>query len=263
MFNISDMKKIMQITLILLLNSIGYAQTNNIGIATYSIKMLKDTVGNKKILNDNYKKYNIKDGAGKEKIDGFLKLINKNISDLDNVEYKLIFNKNNSFFYNVEIMNENENDLSSMIKNIIVQSEHKFIFNFDNDTITKQTEYDGIKYVIKTHKDSLNWKLINEQQKIGKYNCYKAITFNKKKYPSGIKKELVTAWYCTDIDVKSGPNRYVGLPGLIIQLQEGKKVFNLEKIKFNKKEKKIKPLKGKVVTEKEFEKIWKKDMNNY
>jgi GLPGLI family protein len=257
------MKIIIQHILPFFFSVIIYSQNNNVGIATYSIKMLKDSLHSKSIRDNNYKKYNVKDDASKKKIDGFLKIINKNISDLDNVEYKLIFNKNKSYFYNVEIMNENDDNLSNMIKNIVIQSQYKFIFNFSSDTITKQTEYDGVKYLIKTHKDSLNWQLIDEKRKIGNYTCFKATTFNKKKYPSGVKKELVTAWYCKDILVKSGPNRYVGLPGLIIQLQEGRKVFNLEKIKFNKKEKKIKPLKGEIVTETEFEKIWRKDMNNY
>ena len=67
----------------------------------------------------------------------------------------------------------------------------------------------------------------------------------------------VTAWYAPEIPVSQGPENYYGLPGLILEVNDGKTVILCSKVVLNSKEKvTIKPsTKGKVVTEKEYNKI--------
>ena len=71
------------------------------------------------------------------------------------------------------------------------------------------------------------------------------------------KEIVVTAWYTPDIPINQGPENYWGLPGLILEVNEGKTIILCSKIVMNTKEKKeIKaPSKGKEVTQAEYDKI--------
>ncbi|WP_298394391.1 GLPGLI family protein [Flavobacterium sp.] len=72
----------------------------------------------------------------------------------------------------------------------------------------------------------------------------------------------ITAWYTMDIPVNQGPEGYWGLPGLILEVNDGKTTILCSKIVINPKEKtEIKaPSNGKVVTQKEYDDIVTKKM---
>jgi GLPGLI family protein len=62
-------------------------------------------------------------------------------------------------------------------------------------------------------KDSLidrEWKITNETKIISDYKCLKAIS-NKNSFE-------LTAWFTEDLDAKTGPDYYDGLPGLILEI---------------------------------------------
>ena len=79
------------------------------------------------------------------------------------------------------------------------------------------------------------------------------------------KEVVVTAWYTPEVPVNQGPEGYWGLPGLILEVNDGKTVILCSKIVLNPKEKAvIKPsTKGKVVTQKEFDEIVVKKMEEF
>jgi len=66
----------------------------------------------------------------------------------------------------------------------------------------------------------------------------------------------VTAWYAPEIPVSQGPDNYWGLPGLILEVNDGKTVILCSKIVLNSKEKvEIKAsTNGKVINQKEYDK---------
>lgn len=76
------------------------------------------------------------------------------------------------------------------------------------------------------------------------------------------KEITITAWYTMDIPVNQGPEGYWGLPGLILEVNDGKTTILCSKIVINPKEKtEIKaPNNGKVVTQKEYDDIVTKKM---
>jgi GLPGLI family protein len=135
------------------------------------------------------------------------------------------------------------------------------------------------EFLIKETLPTLDWQLTQESKKIGDYTCYKATAIKKlndsdagiirdKKAKNDSKTNFlkdeeqptevaVTAWYTPDIPVSQGSDNYWGLPGLILEVQEGKTVILCSKIVMNTKDRKeIKaPTKGKVVTQKEYEDI--------
>ena len=133
------------------------------------------------------------------------------------------------------------------------------------------------EYLITDELKNWDWELKGETKKIGEYFCYKAMTIikvsnaQKKEYKDYLKNKLkqrtnlfemnepkdqiVTAWYTLEIPVNHGPYKYSGLPGLILELNDGEVIFLCNKVVLNSEDKvKIKaPTKGKVLTQKEFD----------
>ena len=66
---------------------------------------------------------------------------------------------------------------------------------------------------------------------------------------------IVTAWYTLDIPISQGPGEYWGLPGLILEVSEGRTAILCSKITINPKEKIAieAPKKGKKISQKEYQ----------
>lgn len=79
------------------------------------------------------------------------------------------------------------------------------------------------------------------------------------------KEITITAWYCPEIPINQGPEGYWGLPGLIMEVNDGKTNILCSKIALNIKEKaEIKaPTNGNKVTQKEFDETIMKKMEEF
>jgi len=77
------------------------------------------------------------------------------------------------------------------------------------------------------------------------------------------KDRTVTVWYTPEIPVSHGPDKYWGLPGLILEVNADKTHILCSKIIVNPKDKVVikLPKKGKKVTRKEYEVLMEKQMN--
>lgn len=150
----------------------------------------------------------------------------------------------------------------------------------------------GKEFLVKDTLQRIKWELTQETKQIGDYLCFKATAKvknaasdfrnfrmreeNKEKkaeteankktsmLPEGeVPKETeVVAWYTPDIPVSNGPENFQGLPGLILEVNNGRTVVLCSKVVLNVKDRKeIKaPANGKVVTQMEFDAIMKKKM---
>ncbi|ESU29587.1 hypothetical protein FLJC2902T_00550 [Flavobacterium limnosediminis JC2902] len=164
--------------------------------------------------------------------------------------------------------------------------------NVKEKTYTVDKEFMSKEFLVVDSLPKLNWKLSGETKKIGDYTCYKATAIKpvsasdfrnarlkkeeeaKKGEESKEKKtnfmaefdmpkEIeITAWYTPEIPINQGPEGYWGLPGLILEVNDGKTVIMCSKLVMNSKEKvEIKPSKkGKVVSQKEYDEIVVKKM---
>lgn len=167
--------------------------------------------------------------------------------------------------------------------------------NIKEKQYTIDKEVFGKEFLIKDSLPNLKWVLTEETKKIGDYTCFKATAVKeasksdfrnyrrkeeKKKEETtntekkdekktnffeeiDLPKEItVTAWYCPEIPVSQGPDEYWGLPGLIMEVNDGKTVIMCSKLVMNVKEKaEIKaPTGGDKVTQKEFDEIMIKKM---
>ena len=167
--------------------------------------------------------------------------------------------------------------------------------NVKEKSYTVDKEFMGKEFLVKDSLPNLQWKMESETRVIGGYNCFKATAVRpasktdfrnlrpKKEDSSTTKpadavkktnlmdeldmpKEVtITAWYTPEIPVNQGPENYWGLPGLILEVNDGKTVILCSKVVLNPKVKtEIKAAtKGKVTTQKEFDEIVLKKMEEF
>lgn len=142
--------------------------------------------------------------------------------------------------------NEKESQLSKIsnivfsVKSFFYENKRGQLFSIiDNLSIKSNSNY--------------NWELLSETKKIDNYNCYKAICYKKFYTKKGEEvNQLVTAWYSPEINLNYGPNGYMGLPGLILELEYDKTKIVAKEINFLVKDLKIDFPKNKEVTEDEY-----------
>ena len=143
--------------------------------------------------------------------------------------------------------------------------------NIKEKRFSNQTEIMGKRFLVKDKLPEYKWELSSETKNIGNYTCYKAtfteeveniqMTFDIGEAKEEKKKETIitTAWYTPQISVANGPGNYQGLPGLILEINDGKKIIVCTEIILKPFEKNTikEPKKGKVVSQNKFLKIQK------
>lgn len=154
-------------------------------------------------------------------------------------------------------------------------------------------EFMGKAFLVRDSLPKIKWQMTGDSKQIGGYNCFKATAVlpasksdfrnfrlkddrqddkkdDKKEVAKADDKKTnfmeniempaeinVTAWYAPEIPVNQGPEKYWGLPGLILEVNDGKTMILCSKIVLNPKEKAIikEPTSGQVVTQKEYDEI--------
>lgn len=143
--------------------------------------------------------------------------------------------------------------------------------NISTKGYVNKREISGKRFLIKDKLPVHDWKMSSETKKIGKYTCYKATRSREVEKSSFMmtdgeteekKKKITittTAWYTPEIPISNGPRMHWGLPGLILEVHEGKKSIVCSELIVNpsKKVKITIPKKGKKVTQEKFDKIMK------
>lgn len=139
--------------------------------------------------------------------------------------------------------------------------------NVKEKSYAVDNEFMGKEFLVKDSLPNLKWKMEAETRVIGGYNCFKATAVKqvsktdfrnlrpkKEETPTSKpveetkktsfmdalempKEMIVTAWYTPEIPVNQGPEGYWGLPGLILEVNDGKTVILCSKIVLNPKEK--------------------------
>ena len=187
-------------------------------------------------------------------------------------EYTLEFNQHESLYTEVEKLEEPAPASAGGI-NIVMSGNTDAIYrNVTTDSYLRETELMGKEFLIKDKPEKLDWKLEKDTKNIGNYTCFKA-TFSEEvtdqifdsttdSLVSTTKTRVTTAWYTLDIPVKHGPSGFWGLPGLILEINDGEQTILCSKIVLNpeKASEIAVPNTGKVVSREEFEQIQKKKM---
>ena len=198
--------------------------------------------------------------------------------------YSLDFTKSKSVYKEVQELDA-PNAPSSNGVMIMVQgsngSNDVLYKNISENRMANKKELMGKVFLIRDNLVAYDWEMMGETKNIGNYTCYKAkfeieeedIQINmidgEVKEEKVTKKRTLVAWYTPEVPISNGPGDYGGLPGLILEVNDGNQTIVCSEIVLNPKEvKEIKePTKGKVVTREEFSKIsfekTKEMMNRY
>ncbi|QMU64454.1 MAG: GLPGLI family protein [Flavobacteriaceae bacterium] len=141
--------------------------------------------------------------------------------------------------------------------------------NMKEQRFSNKTDLMGKLFLVKDSLRAYDWKMTGETKNIGKYTCYKA-TYEREEenitmsVEDGEMKEITkkekvvtTAWYTPEVPISNGPKNYDGLPGLILEINDGDLTIVCTEIILNPKDTiEIKePVKGKQVDSETFEKI--------
>lgn len=143
--------------------------------------------------------------------------------------------------------------------------------NIQNKRFANQTEIMGKVFLVKDSLPEYDWVMSTETKNIGQYTCYKAtyakeVENKKMSFVNGESKETVTketvvttAWYTLQVPISNGPKNYQGLPGLILEINDGKNLIVCTEIIINPSEvvKIEEPTKGKVVNQEKYNEIQK------
>ncbi|WP_405370060.1 GLPGLI family protein [Nonlabens sp. Asnod2-A12] len=136
-------------------------------------------------------------------------------------------------------------------------------------TFLREDNIQGKEFLVTDKIEKLDWKVTGETKMIGKYTAMKATyTFPKEEKEESEeestsllnmvddKEHVVTAWFTMDIPISNGPGIYQGLPGLILELNEGEITILCNKIEMNPEDFEIKkPRKGKEISTEKFNKL--------
>jgi GLPGLI family protein len=141
--------------------------------------------------------------------------------------------------------------------------------NLKEKRFAKKTEIMGKPFLVKDSLTIYDWQLLSETKNIGMYTCYKA-SFSKEventtsTFLNGELKEVkekktivTTAWYTMQIPISNGPSTFYGLPGLILEINDGTTTIVCTEIIINPSEKITiqEPDKGKIVNQVVFNQI--------
>ena len=149
--------------------------------------------------------------------------------------------------------------------------------NIKENRVADKTEIQGKAFLVKDKLVKYDWVMTGETKNIGNYTCYKAMyerEVKKTNFTMSVglgdkedpkeeektEKVVVTAWYTPDVPISNGPSNYGGLPGLILEINDGTQTIVCTEIILNpsKKIEINEPKKGKVVNRKKFSEISRK-----
>lgn len=118
--------------------------------------------------------------------------------------------------------------------------------NFVDMTVTESKNLLGKTYLINYQLSHYKWKVLPDTKKIMGLTTYKAMIGDS-----------ITAWFSPAIPIQDGPGLFYGLPGLIIDLDDGHTIYSCTALNTKSTLVVGKPSKGKKVTADEFEKLRK------
>ncbi len=191
-------------------------------------------------------------------------------------EYELRFNKNESLYKEIESLKNDGDSQGIEVIGLRSGTEGGVYKNSKTKRLVETRDLFGKLFLVKDSLENFHWKLEDETKQVANYTCHKAISVKKRTQKVTVldengkekeeEKEFTTtlvAWYTTQVPISTGPASYWGLPGLILEMDNGRLSMICSKIILNpQKEVVIKePTKGKVVSSEEYDSRFMEKVN--
>ena len=165
------------------------------------------------------------------------------------VDYKLKTNGTESEYKMQEKINNDQSAAGIILSQITAMDKEPLFKDIKSGYYIKPYNM-GKSYLMKDSLQDIKWKISKEKVQIAGFDTYKATGVMNDSIP-------VTAWYTPKINIKDGPDRIWGLPGLILkaefEMNGAGIIITANQIAVKEEEIKIsKPSIGQEITEKEF-----------
>ncbi len=197
--------------------------------------------------------------------------------------FKLTFNKEASLYKEEESLDKPQAAMGGEFQVVMVGGgggSDVLYKNTKDQRYADQKDTMGKIFLVKDEVEKIDWKLEADTKYIGEYQCYKATHTKQVEVPRTMsfdsnsknheeeeedkepemEERVVTAWYTPQIPVNNGPAMYQGLPGLILEIHDGKLTVICSKIVLNPEDKVDidEPTKGKEVNQEKYDEIMEK-----
>lgn len=182
------------------------------------------------------------------------------LSEASRTSYELRFNLNESSWEEIESLSiegsKKGGDWNEAQDKLLYKDIANLQYHLETEVFDKP-------FLVKDKLELPQWELLEETKKIGSYNVQKAVwkierevmVFGEEE-PQLVTNNII-AWFSSEIPISNGPKLYWGLPGLILEIQDGSVSFICERIELNSNsEFEIKkPKKGQAVNKEELDQI--------
>lgn len=214
-------------------------------------------------------------GLDKEMMDAIREQIKKGIQET----YELKFNNHVSLFKTQEKIDD---AMPSMGFGMTVKinsgnENNKLYIDLKEKQFVEEVEFFSKEFVVADTLQVFDWTITNETKQIGNYQCIKAVCIvpvtkkQRQAYEDALEKSKdqktnffgisepkdreIIAWFTPEIPIGHAPDKYHGLPGLVLEINDGKIVFLASKVTLNpKNQKEVKlPKTKKAMTQSEFD----------
>ena len=134
----------------------------------------------------------------------------------------------------------------------------KVFYDLEKNKMFEQLDFMTRNFIVESDIESKAWKLTSDRMKIQDYVCMGAELKTEE--------QTITAWFSPQIPISVGPDKFFGLPGLILAVERnGETIFVATSVELAPLEKDVlaKPKDGKKVTQKKFDKIIKEKLEEH
>jgi len=199
--------------------------------------------------------------------------INEMFAKQFNKDYILEFDKTQSSYKEQEKLDEPTQATQGMVFVAISNASSLLYKNIKEKRYSSQRDLFGKEFLVKDELEKIDWKMSKETKQIGQYTCYKATSTRMTSGSVSIDGDgtrteeapeeiTITAWYAPELPISNGPELYWGLPGLIMEVNDGMQTIICVKLVLNSDDDLTiqEPKKGKELNEEEFEVLMQEKM---
>lgn len=129
--------------------------------------------------------------------------------------FELLIDNNESFYNHIpKISNEQVEGNMFNISASFSADANPIYIDTQSEIFIEQAEIANQAYLIKDDLPNINWKISKETKEIAGFPVQKAVAFLNDEFNTKI-----LAWYSPKLTYKTGPEKFWGLPGLILSLE--------------------------------------------
>jgi GLPGLI family protein len=194
-----------------------------------------------------------------EKAKEMYKNMNKTLPQIiKKFEYKLVFNDNKGKYSKLDELSMD--DFNIRLAKMQAGGNDDYFYDLDALYSMQDSNRFGERVLITTSTLEMNWVLSKESKVINGEVCFKATTTEMVSNSKEDYFREIIAWYNPSINIPLGPEGYMGLPGLIVEIENNGITTYLYELKNENIKEKIKfPTKGKQMNKSEYRE-YSKDM---